>query len=88
MTTDIQMWAVNVQGPDGLFPAPDREVADAVCLILNRQYKRFLNGADDVLLHAVVVEWPYGYESWSAGKDQWELQVKPSGSGVNEASTE
>ena len=67
---DRKMWAVHLQGPDDVHAAPDRAVADAVVLLLNRQYRRA-----GLPMHAVVIEWPHGYETWSAGKDQLELEV-------------
>lgn len=78
--TETTMWAVHVQGPDDVMAAPDKEVADAVCVVLNAQFKRHAKPGDP-LLHAAVIEWPYGYEAWSAEKDQLRFEVAPAAQG-------
>lgn len=74
---DNTMWAVRIVGSDDLHAAPDRAVADALCLVLNRQFERHpsLQATDAIPFRAEVVEWPHGYEAWSAEKDQLRLEV-------------
>jgi len=73
--TDTTMWAVRIAGPDDLYAAPDRQVADALALVLNRQFARH-PFPDEVRVSAEVVAWPHGYESWSAQKDLLQLEVR------------
>lgn len=69
MTADTTMWAVHVQGPDDMYACQDRETAEALALVLNVQF-RHDSRPDFPLIVATVTEWPYGYEAWSAAKDQ------------------
>jgi hypothetical protein len=70
------MWAVHIVGPDDVHAAPDRQIADAFCLVLNRQFDRHKSyGGDEPTLRAEVIEWPYGYEDWAADKDALRLEV-------------
>lgn len=73
--SDVNMWAVHIQGPDDVYAAPDREIADAVALVLNRQFLR-RPFPSEVKVQARVVRWPHGYEAWSAQKDLLQLEVK------------
>jgi hypothetical protein len=73
-TANYTMWAVHIQGMDDLYAAPDWEVADATCIVLNAQFAR--ERIDD-LTHAVVVPWPHGYEAWKAGAEQFRLLAVP-----------
>lgn len=63
------LWAVHVQGPDDLHACPDRETADALALVLNRQFMRHTM-PDDPLMVATVTEWPYSREAWQQDVDQ------------------
>ncbi len=65
MNENTTMWAVHVQGPDDLHACVDREVADALALVLNRQFMRH-SRPDDPPMTATVIEWAYGYEAWKA----------------------
>jgi len=69
---NTKMWAVHVDGPDDVHAVPDREIADAACVALNCSFKRA--GLAD-MCRAEVIEWPHGYESWSAQKDQFRLEA-------------
>lgn len=69
MIKETTMWAVHVHGPDDLHACPDKQVADALALALNLQFKR-QTGPDDPPMIAEVVEWPYGYEQWKADSEQ------------------
>ena len=73
MTDQDQMWAVHVQGPDDMHACPDREVADALALLLNRQFQRY--SGDDPQMKAEVVPWPYGYEAWKAESEQLRFEA-------------
>lgn len=55
-----EMWAVHVQGSDDMHACPDREVADALALLLNRQFARHTS----VFMKAQVVPWPHSKEAW------------------------
>ena len=74
MSEQTTMWAVHVQGPDDLHACHDREVADAVALLLNRQFRRRVK-PDDPSMTAEVVPWPYSYESWKAESEQLRFEV-------------
>lgn len=79
MSEDTKMWAVHVQGPDDIHACPDREVADALALLLNRQFERY-NNQNDPVMTAAVIEWPYGYESWKVNSEQLRFEaVTPPG---------
>lgn len=70
------MWAVHVQGPDDMHACPDREVADALALVLNRQFVRHKH-PDDPPMKADVVPWPYGYEEWRAAAESLRFEAQP-----------
>lgn len=70
--SDTTMWAMHIAGPDDLFAAPDRAVADAACVVMNAQFKRH---RQDDMMQASVVEWPHGYEAWKAGAEAFRLQT-------------
>lgn len=74
-TQDTTLWAVHIQGPDDIHACPDRAVADALALVLNRQFARYTD-PNDPPMNATVIEWPYGYESWSVAKDQLQFEVR------------
>ena len=71
-----EMWAVHVQGPDDIHACPDREVADALALVLNRQFAGYTDPIDPPM-KAEVIEWPYDYESWASEKGQLKFEVRP-----------
>lgn len=76
MSEDTKMWAIHILGPDEIYAAPSREVADAAALVLNNQIDR--NPALRELHASVaVIEWPWGYESWSAEKDELRFEAMP-----------
>ena len=81
--TENQMWAVHVIGPDDLHACPDREAADALALLLNRQLARS-PGAQDAGMHVNVVLWPHGYETWKAESEQLRFDVVPKLSGLTQ----
>ena len=68
------MWAVHVQGPDDMHACPDREVADALALLLNRQFAKHTD-PNDPQMKAEVVAWPYGYEAWKAASEQLRFEA-------------
>lgn len=68
-----EMWAVHIQGPDDLIAVPDRQVADAVVTIFNRQFERDASPYCPTL-KAHVVLWPYGYEAWKAEAEAFRLE--------------
>lgn len=74
MSDDFKMWAVHVLGPDDMYPCPDKEVADALALVLNRQFERH-RAPDDPWMLATVTVWPHGYEAWKLGSEQLCFEV-------------
>ena len=68
------MWAVHVEGPDDLYVCFDRETAEALTLVLNRQFERHTK-QDDPPMTAKVVKWPYGYEAWKADSEQLRFEA-------------
>ena len=76
MNSATEMFAVHVIGPDDLHACPDREVAEALALLLNRQFSRY-KSAQDVGMRALVVPWPHGYETWKAESEQIQFEVVP-----------
>lgn len=76
MSNETEMWAVHVQGPDDLHACPTKEVADAFCEMLNRQFdaQSVATGGCFPVMVANVVPWPYGYETWKAESDLFRIQ--------------
>lgn len=72
--SDLQMWAVHIHGPDDVYAVPDRQIADAVALVLNWQWQRH---PPTVAMRAEVIEWPHGYEAWRAERDLFRLEAAP-----------
>ena len=68
------MWAVHVQGPDDMYACPGRDVADALALVLNRQFAKHTD-PNYPPMKAEVVAWPYGYESWNAASEQLRFEA-------------
>lgn len=74
MDSNTTMWAVHVLGPDDLHACPDREVADALALLLNRQFARSAT-AQVLGMRASVIPWPLGYEAWKTESEQLNFQA-------------
>lgn len=68
------MWAVHVMGPDDMYACPSEEIAHALAIVLNGQFRRH-SGPDDPHMVAVVTEWPYGYEAWKLESEQLQFEV-------------
>jgi hypothetical protein len=66
----IKCWAVHIEGPDDLIPAPSKPLAEFAATVTNRW---ICEAAGDELpaARAVVVEWTHGYETWKAGSEQF-----------------
>jgi hypothetical protein len=75
MSDKQKMWAVQVNGPDDVHACADREVADALALVLNRQIQRHGPMPGSPAVVAEVIEWPYGYEAWKASSELLRLEV-------------
>lgn len=71
-TSDGTMWAVLVLGPGTLHACTDLGVADAVALLLNRQFAR--HGVSE-LARAEIVEWPHSREEWECASERLRLEV-------------
>jgi hypothetical protein len=76
MNNQLKMWAVHVQGPDDLHACPDRDVADALALLLNNQFQRDASPGCPLMV-ATVTEWPYGYEEWKLASEQLCFKASP-----------
>ena len=48
--------------------------AEALTLVLNRQFERHTK-QDDPPMTAKVVKWPYGYEAWKADSEQLRFEA-------------
>jgi hypothetical protein len=75
MSDQQKIWAVQVNGPDDVHACADREVADALALVLNRQIQRHGPMPGFPAVVAEVIEWPYGYEAWKASCELLRLEV-------------
>lgn len=51
-----RQWAIHIQGPDDIVPAPSRTEADAACVLLNADFARS-KAATELGMRAVVVPW-------------------------------
>jgi hypothetical protein len=56
------LWCMHVQGPDDLYPAPSKEVAEIGAQVFNRLYGE-KSESSGILMKAVVAPWPYSPES-------------------------
>jgi hypothetical protein len=83
MTDQTTMWAVHVQGPDDMHACPDRQTADALALVLNRQFERHHKQGDPMMV-ATVTEWPHSRESWRAASELLQFEAKPIAAPSNE----
>jgi hypothetical protein len=68
MSDELQMWAINVEGPDDLVAAPTKAEADAACTLLNAAFGRN-KALHDMGVKAVVVPWNLAYEQWRASQE-------------------
>ena len=67
---DIKCWAVHIEGPDDILPAPSKRLAQFAADVTNRWLCEAA-GEDLPAWRAVVVEWTHGYETWKAGSEQF-----------------
>lgn len=66
----IKCWAVHIEGPDDIIPAPSKHVAQFAADVTNRWLCES-PGEDFPAARAVVVEWTHGYEAWKVGSEQF-----------------
>lgn len=64
-------WAVLIHGSDDLHACRDKEVAEAVALLLNRQGERI----GIVGFYAEVVLWPHSRASWKEACEKFRLEI-------------
>lgn len=76
------LWAVHVQGPDDIIPAPTHAEAEAACVLLNAAWARIpKQGEEHVWPRAAVVQWPHSRDAHEKARHEFrqllgsELQV-------------
>lgn len=65
--TESQLWALLIDGPDEMHPAPSQEEAEATAAALNRIPALRRAGCT-----AKAIPWPYIPEAHAAGLKEWE----------------
>jgi hypothetical protein len=67
---ELKCWAVHIEGPDDIIPAPSKELAQFAANVTN-SWLCEKAAPDFPEARAVVVEWTHGYEEWKAGSEQF-----------------
>lgn len=62
--THTELWCVHLVGPDDMQPAPSKEEAEAMAVLLNGALSRRVNIGDQPPMKAVAREWPYTADAW------------------------
>jgi hypothetical protein len=69
---NLKCWALHIEGPDDLIPAPSKHLAQFAADVLNRWFDGRTDKHEfDPVMRAQVVEWTLGYERWKAGSEQF-----------------
>ena len=64
-TTESKLWAVHLEGPDDVYPAPTKEEAEAACTLINAAVARQTGRSEAPMVTAKAIVWPGSIEAWA-----------------------
>lgn len=65
-TTESQLWAVHLEGPDDVYPAPTKEEAEAACTLINGAIARQTGRSETPMVTAKAIVWPGSVDTWAS----------------------
>ncbi len=69
--TRTELWCVHLEGPDDMLPAPSKEEAEAMAVLLNCAIARRMRIELCDIPKAVAKPWPLTTDGWLSGVDHF-----------------